>query len=199
VTTMTVRQPRSAYPAPEPALLTALATAAASGLDPESALVGRLRAAYPRLARRAADPPGGHPYSRQALHADETVEIMVARWAPDAECAPHNHGGCSGFVVVLSGALIETDFTWHGDELVAGAGNPRVSGSSRGFGPEVIHAMSANASGAVTLHVYAPRPERMNVYDLERREVLDLVGDFGAWIPDGAHPRAPFATLGPRT
>jgi predicted metal-dependent enzyme (double-stranded beta helix superfamily) len=199
MTTMTHHWPRPVFPAPAPALLVALAAAAAGGVDPEPALVARLRAAYPHLDRRAADPPQGQPYSRQALHADDAVEIMVARWAPGAGCAPHDHGGCSGFVVVLSGSLIELDYTWQGGELVAGAGIPRGAGTSRGFGAEVIHAMAANASGAVTLHVYAPRPERMNVYDLQRREVLDLVGDFGAWIPEGEHPRIPFAAAAPRS
>jgi predicted metal-dependent enzyme (double-stranded beta helix superfamily) len=119
---------------------------------------------------------------------------MVARWAPEAACAPHDHGGCSGFVVVLRGALTETDYIWRGDDLVAGEAIPRSAGSRRWFGPEVIHAMRAGSSGAVTLHVYAPLPQRMYVYDVARREVLDLVGDFGAWIPAGDHPRTPFAS-----
>ncbi len=172
-------------------LLTALASAAAGG-DPDPQLVRRLRAAYTGLAGQTLAPPYGQPYSRRTLHSDDALEIMVARWAPRAACAPHDRGGCSGFVVVLNGSLTETDYTWRGDDLVAEATNPRATGSTRWFGPEVIHAMGANAPGAVTLHVYAPLPERMYVYDLVRREVLDLVGDFGAWIPEGDHPRTPF-------
>jgi predicted metal-dependent enzyme (double-stranded beta helix superfamily) len=175
-------------------LLSALAATASAGTDPDPALVRRLRASFPDVLDRALPPPPGHPYSRQPLHCDDTVEIMVARWAPGASCAPHDHGGCSGFVVVVSGSLVETDYVWHGDDLVATADLPRGAGSVRGFGPEVIHTMRADAVGGVTLHVYSPAPERMNVYDLQRREVLDLVGDFGAWIPAGVHPRKPFAT-----
>jgi predicted metal-dependent enzyme (double-stranded beta helix superfamily) len=175
-------------------LRTALAKAASIG-DLQPALVRRLLAAYPDLADQAVAPPVGQPYSRRSLHSDDDLEVMVARWAPESTCAPHDHGGCSGFVVVVGGSLTETDYTWRGDDLVAGAEIPRGSGSSRWFGPEVIHAMRAGSSGGVTLHVYAPLPKRMYVYDVARREVLNLVGDFGAWIPEGDHPRTPFAPV----
>lgn len=173
-------------------LLNTLAAVAFRGEDPDQALVRRLRSGYPDAANLALPPTSGHPYSRRTLYADDSVEIMVARWEPTAACAPHDHGGCAGFVVALEGALTETDFFWRDGDLVAAEPVSRAAGSARGFGPEVIHAMRAEASGAVTLHVYAPQPLRMNVYDLERREVLDLVGDFGAWIPEGEHPRMPF-------
>jgi predicted metal-dependent enzyme (double-stranded beta helix superfamily) len=170
----------------------ALAAAASSGRTPDQTLVGRLTSAYPDAEDRALPAPVGQPYSRHALHCSDSLEIMVARWSPGAACAPHDHGGCAGFVVVLSGSLTETDYTWRGGDLVAAEGVARESGSIRGFGPHVIHAMRADSSGAVTLHVYSPQPQRMFVYDLERREVLDLVGDFGAWLPDGDHPRTSF-------
>jgi predicted metal-dependent enzyme (double-stranded beta helix superfamily) len=170
----------------------ALAAAASSGRTPAQPLVARLTSAFPDAEDRALPAPAGQPYSRHALHCGDSLEIMVARWSPGAACAPHDHGGCAGFVVVLSGSLVETDYTWRGRDLVAAASVARQRGSARGFGPDVIHAMRADAGGAVTLHVYSPQPERMFVYDLERREVLDLVGDFGAWIPDGDHPRTPF-------
>ncbi|MEO6629526.1 MAG: methyltransferase domain-containing protein [Aquihabitans sp.] len=56
----------------------------------------------------------------------------------------------------------------------------------------MIHDM-VGVRGGLTLHAYAPAPQRMNVYDLEQQEVVDLVGDFGAWIPVGDHPRTRFA------
>jgi predicted metal-dependent enzyme (double-stranded beta helix superfamily) len=170
-----------------------LAEAASAGRTPGSELVGRLVSAFPDAEDRALPAPAGQPYSRHALHFTDSLEIMVARWSPGAACAPHDHGGSAGFVVVLSGSLTETDYTWRGGDLVAADSVVRLPGSARGFGPDVIHAMRAEAGGAVTLHVYSPQPERMFVYDLDRREVLDLVGDFGAWIPDGDHPRTAFA------
>lgn len=182
-----------------PSLEQALAAAASSGDTPAGALVGRLTSAYPDAEDRALPVPAGVPYSRHALHCSDSLEIMVARWAPAAACAPHDHGGCAGFVVVLSGSLTETEYTWRGRDLVSGEAVARQPGSARGFGPDVIHAMRADAAGAVTLHVYSPQPQRMFVYDLDRREVLDLVGDFGAWIPDGDHPRTAFGAAAIRS
>ena len=170
----------------------ALVAAASSGRTPGQALVERLRAAYPDAEDHALPAPAGQPYSRHALHCGDGLEVMVARWSPGATCAPHDHGGGAGFVVVLSGSLHETGYAWRRGDLVPVDAVARRSGSARGFGPEVIHSMRAESLGAVTLHVYAPPPERMFVYDLDRREVLDLVGDFGAWIPEGDHPRMPF-------
>jgi len=38
----------------------------------------------------------------------------------------------------------------------------------------------------------------MRLFDLERAEALELVGDYGAWIPEGDHPRVPFAHIAPK-
>ena len=177
-------------------LLSELAAAAGSGCEPDPVLAEHLLAALPNITERAVPPPAGHPYSRTTLHCENTVEVMVARWAPRAPCAPHDHGGSSGFVVALEGTFTETHYQWSGTDLVAAQSFPRSAGDIRGFGPRVIHAMVAGAGGGVTLHVYTPAPQRMKVYDLKRREILDLVGDFGAWIPDGQHPRIPFELAG---
>ncbi|MCP3812223.1 hypothetical protein NLX62_07790, partial [Mycobacteriaceae bacterium Msp059] len=34
-------------------------------------------------------------------------------------------------------------------------------------------------------------------FDLDRSEMLELVGNYGAWIPAGQHPRIPFAQVAP--
>ena len=38
----------------------------------------------------------------------------------------------------------------------------------------------------------------MRVFDLERAEALELVGNYGAWIPEGDHPRIPFTRSHPK-
>ncbi len=174
-----------------PALIAALADAASSRQDPSPELVAELIAALPDLQALAAEPQDGHPYSRRTLHAEDAVEIMVARWGAPSRCAPHDHGGSSGFVTVISGHLEEYRYRWDGTDLAVHDTIPRDPGDAYGFGPSVVHAMGTEVGG-VTLHVYAPAPKRMSVYDLDRRLVLDLVGDFGAWVPDGDHPSAPF-------
>jgi ubiquinone/menaquinone biosynthesis C-methylase UbiE len=39
----------------------------------------------------------------------------------------------------------------------------------------------------------------MRVFDLDRSEMLELVGNYGAWIPREPHPRVPFAQISPET
>lgn len=152
------------------------------------------------LAASAPPPTGTDPYSRTVLLRTDEAEVMVARWADGARCAPHDHGGSAGCVLVLGGTFAEQRFAWEGEDL-ATVGEPyrRQEGELYAFGPEAVHAMAADASDGVTLHVYAPPPQRMSVFDREHREVLDLVGDFGAWIPDVEVPRESFAGYRART
>ena len=169
-----------------------LAAGASAGHRPDPALVGELLAAFPDAPDRAGPPAAGTPYSRVPLHRSDLLEVMAARWAPNARCAPHDHGGASGFVVAVDGTFVERRFRWHDDDPLAGPDLHWSTGDAFGFGPEVFHDMVA-PGGGVTLHVYSPAPRRMAVLDLGTSEVLDLVGDFGAWIPTGDHPRTPFA------
>jgi SAM-dependent methyltransferase len=136
--------------------------------------------------------PDGDPNSRRVLHAGDGVEVMVARWRPGAVCAPHDHGGSSGFVLAAQGTFAERRYRWDGADLVVASELEHPDGHAFGFGPDVVHDMRVGTAG-ISLHVYAPEPARMRVYDVARAEVLDLVGDFGAWIPEGDHPRTTFA------
>ncbi|QXC63118.1 methyltransferase domain-containing protein [Aquihabitans sp. G128] len=180
--------------APPARLLARLAEAAAAGSAPPAALLAELRTAFAPELEAAAEAPEGDPYSRQVVHAAPEVEVMVARWRPGARCAPHDHGGSSGFVVAVEGSFAEVRYGWTGADLLPVEELAHPAGEAFGFGPEVVHDMAAGSSG-LSLHVYAPAPAHMHVYDLDAGEVLDLVGDFGAWIPAGEHPRTPFADL----
>ncbi|CAN5744516.1 hypothetical protein BH10ACT1_BH10ACT1_20830 [soil metagenome] len=180
---------------PSADLLLGLATVARAGQVPDADLVAALLRTFPEVVG-AAEPAADVPYSRRVLHGDAEVEVMVARWHPGARCAPHDHGGSSGFVVALEGSFDEERYRWSGGGLVPSEHLAHPAGEAFAFDPEVVHAMAAGASG-LSLHVYAPAPTHMHVYDLEAAEVLDLVGDFGAWIPEGDHPRRSFAEARP--
>ena len=173
-----------------PTLLAQLAAAVRGDVPDE--LVASLVALLPRIDGIALKAVPGTPYSRQKIYEDPELEVMIANWEPDFRCAPHDHGGASGFVALLRGDFNERRFAWDGPSLAVTGEADRSEGGWIGFGPEVIHDMVAPLGG-LTLHAYAPPPQRMNVYDLEREEVLDLVGNFGAWIPDGDVPRTGFA------
>jgi SAM-dependent methyltransferase/predicted metal-dependent enzyme (double-stranded beta helix superfamily) len=180
------------------ALVARLADVARRGVEPDAELLADLTAAAPEIAALALPAPCDDPYSRLVLDVGSGVEVMVARWRPGARCAPHDHGGSQGLVTAMTGRFAEHRYAWSGGDLLAGEQIEHPPGEPFAFGADVIHDMAAGPAGGVTLHVYSPPPQRMSVYDLDQREVLDLVGDFGAWIPEGEHPRRPFAEVSPK-
>ena len=176
-------------------LLARLGAAALVGHGPDASLAAEIEGLRTELAEVALPADGPEPYSRLVLHSGADVEVMVARWRPDARCAPHDHGGSGGFVTALDGWFDERRYTWQGAELTPAVPIRRAAHQAFAFGPDVVHDMTAGPDGGLSLHVYAPPPEHMFVYDLDRSEVLDLVGDFGAWVPEGDHPRRSFAEV----
>jgi predicted metal-dependent enzyme (double-stranded beta helix superfamily) len=178
-------------------LFDALAAVAIRGEVPDPELLARVAQARPTLARVAKLPNEGEPYSRLILRADGEVEIMLARWRPGHGCAPHDHGGAGGFVIPVEGAFVERRFGWDGTRLVVAEQATRREGAPIRITSEDIHDMTAGASG-LTLHFYSPPASSMRVFDLERAEALELVGNYGAWIPQGDHPRVPFPALRPK-
>ncbi|HXA88145.1 MAG TPA: methyltransferase domain-containing protein [Mycobacterium sp.] len=179
-------------------LFDALAAVAIRGEVPDPELLARVGLARPTLARVAKLPNEGEPYSRLILRADGEVEIMLARWRPGHGCAPHDHGGAGGFVIPVEGAFVERRFGWDGPRLVVAEQATRPEGAPIRITSEDIHDMTAGASG-LTLHFYSPPASSMRVFDLERAEALELVGNYGAWIPQGDHPRVPFSRIAPKS
>jgi SAM-dependent methyltransferase len=174
-----------------PDLLADLASAVADG-GPDPALRERIAAITPALLASALPADGHDPYSRRILHSSADVEVMVAQWRPEHRCAPHDHGGSSGFVQSLAGTFDEQRYRWSGSDLTPADAFAHPPGDPFSFGPAVVHDMAAGADGGVTLHVYAPGPEHMYVYDVERRLVHDIRGDHGAWLPTDVHPTITF-------
>jgi ubiquinone/menaquinone biosynthesis C-methylase UbiE len=179
-------------------LLDTLAAVAIRGEVPGPELLALVAQAKPMLAAVAKLPNEGEPYSRSILRADDQVEIMLARWRPGHGCAPHDHGGAGGFVIPLEGTFVERRYSWDGAKLVITEHASRPEGIPIRITSEDIHDMTAGVRG-LTLHLYSPPASSMRVFDLDRAEALDLVGDYGAWIPQGDHPRVPFFRIAPKT
>ncbi|MDT5349447.1 MAG: hypothetical protein QOH91_2734 [Mycobacterium sp.] len=179
-------------------LLDALAAVAVRGELPGPELLARVAQARPRLSTLAQSPADGEPYSRLILRVDDEVEIMLARWRPRHGCAPHDHGGSGGFVIPVEGAFTERRFDWNGPQLAVAETATRPEGAPIRITSDVIHDMTAGEYG-LTLHLYSPPAAGMRVFDLERAEALELIGNYGAWLPQGDHPRIPFAEIAPKS
>lgn len=179
-------------------LLDDLAGVAARGEVPGLDLLTRVADVRTALAAMAAVPNDGEPYSRTILRVDDEVEIMLARWRPGQRCAPHDHGGAGGFVIVLQGRFEERRFDWDGPRLSVISSTEHHTGAVTSITSDVIHDMAGLDDG-LTLHFYSPPAASMRVFDLDRSEMLKLVGNYGAWIPREPHPRVPFARVSPET
>ena len=152
-------------------------------------MLGDLRGAAPlsaelreELLALRAGPEPGEPYGRRALHRDEAGEVMLAGWATDAECAPHDHAGGVGVVRVLDGAFTETDWVWRDGILARGVTRRWRAGQSIPVVAGGIHSMAAHGGGT-TLHLYRPAISGMRVFDPACRQTLSVRDDCGAWVP----------------
>ncbi len=179
-------------------LFDALAAVAIRGEVPGPELLALVAEAGPTLAAAAKSPNEGEPYSRSILRADDKVEIMLARWRPGHGCAPHDHGGAGGFVIPVEGSFVERRFSWDGPQLVVAEHATRPEGVPIPIDSADIHDMTAGTRG-LTLHFYSPPASSMRVFDMARAEVLELVGNYGAWIPQGEHPRVPIVRIAPKS
>lgn len=160
-------------------LLRALEELGATGTLTSSAEAA-LRAAGLEALRAA--PSAGRPYGRVPLHHGARGEVMLASWQPGVRCAPHDHGGASGLVLVLAGRFEERLFALDGPALAA----PREvrrwrAGEAIAVARDVVHDMQSAEPVGLTLHLYPGDAAPARVYDAEARCTYLVRG--GAWLP----------------
>lgn len=140
------------------------------------------------LALRA-EPESGEPYGRRPLYREAAGEVMLAGWRDGAECAPHDHAGGEGVVLVLAGTFTETDWVWRDGGLARGPSRRWQTGDAIPVAVGGIHSMRAHdenddaGTGGTTLHLYRPAIVGMRVFDPARQETLAVRDACGAWIP----------------
>ncbi len=122
------------------------------------------------------------PYSRVVLSDSPECEIMLARWAPERICAPHDHGTSAGWVFYFDQEFEEYAYKWREGELVQHATHRHLPGSYTQVVKNEIHSCKTSGSG-MSLHIYFPRIEKMRVFDIEGRKTLVVSDNCGAWIP----------------
>jgi predicted metal-dependent enzyme (double-stranded beta helix superfamily) len=113
-----------------------------------------------------------HPSDRRwysHLHAEEAYDVMLLGWNFDQSTDFHNHGGSSGAVHVVRGALVEERL---GEDAKVTSRTVNA-GRATAFGPEAIHNVY-NAGGGVSLsiHVYSPPLTTMTYFDAVNGEVV---------------------------
>jgi cysteine dioxygenase len=138
---------------PRPEELRALAASWPAALD--------LRA----LASRARFSDRG--YTRTMIHRTAGLEVMVAGWLPGQRTATHGHGESFGVTCVLEGTLSEVEYRLApGGQVTKAERRKHGAGSVFHEQPHTIHHVEhAGRVRAVSLHLYAPPLERMELYE----------------------------------
>lgn len=108
---------------------------------------------------------------------------MIATWQAGMACAPHDHGGGRGVVLVCEGRFIERRYSFDGATLEAGGSRVHRAGDLIFIDGSLIHDMVSCEPVGVTLHLYAEQDAPMRVYDSARRLTWTVGVGEGAWLP----------------
>ncbi|MEE4544241.1 cysteine dioxygenase family protein [Streptomyces sp. V4-01] len=86
------------------------------------------------------------------LQTGPGYEVWLLSWLPGQSSGLHDHGGSSGVLTVLRGALRERALTARGE-----AARALTPGHQRVFAPGYVHeVVNDSLEGTVSLHVYFP-------------------------------------------
>ena len=111
-------------------------------------------------------------YSRNLLAYGPQFYALVLCWKPGQASPVHDHKGASCGVRVIEGVATETSFGWQGDKLVERSVTSMAAGEVCGSFDDDIHEIRNNGdSNLVTLHIYSPYLDNINLYDRESGEI----------------------------
>ncbi len=116
------------------------------------------------------------------IAAGPTGEVALSSWSAGVWCAPHDHGVAGTLVLILEGSFIERRYAFRDGALWETGDRPLAPGQTTRLASGEVHAMLATESGR-TLHLYAPYPGPMRVYDAAGKRTLTLAETAGAWLP----------------
>ena len=111
-------------------------------------------------------------YSRNLLAYGPQFYALVLCWKPGQASPIHDHKGASCGVRVIEGVATETSFGWQDDRLVENSVTTMRAGEVCGSFDDDIHEIRNNGeTNLVTLHIYSPYLDNINLYDRETGEV----------------------------
>jgi hypothetical protein len=111
--------------------------------------------------------PRFNPFQRwyRRLAQESDVEVWLLTWLPGQRTGLHDHGGCAGAFVAVSGKLTERTFGTAGLRLVE---TSLPQGNGLWFGPHHIHEITNDGERpAVSVHVYGPALTTMTRYQFD--------------------------------
>ncbi len=111
-------------------------------------------------------------YSRNLVAHGPQFYALVMCWQPGQVSPIHDHKDASCGVRVIQGVASETRYRKQADKLVEDTVVTMTAGEVCGSFDDDIHQIRNNSSeNLVTLHVYSPYLNNINLYNLESGEV----------------------------
>ena len=105
-------------------------------------------------------------YSRNLLAYGPQFYALLLCWQPGQASPIHDHKGASCGVRVIEGVATETSFRWQDGKLVEQSVISMHAGEVCGSFDDDIHEIRNNGTGnLVTLHIYSPYLDNINLYD----------------------------------
>ena len=111
-------------------------------------------------------------YARNLLAYGPQFYALVLCWKPGQASPIHDQKGASCGVRVIEGVATETRFRLQGDRLVEDGTSTMSAGEVTGSFDDDIHEIRNNGdTNLVTLHIYSPYLDNINLYDRETGEI----------------------------
>jgi len=111
-------------------------------------------------------------YARNLLAHGPQFYALVLCWKPGQASPIHDHKGASCGVRVIQGTATETSFRWQEGRLVPDRVTTMQAGEVCGSFDDDIHEIRNNGDeNLVTLHVYSPYLDNINLYEIESGKV----------------------------
>lgn len=111
-------------------------------------------------------------YSRNLVAHGPQFYALVLCWKPGQASPIHDHKGASCGVRVIQGTATETSFRWQQDRLVPDRVTTMQAGEVCGSFDDDIHEIRNNgAENLVTLHIYSPYLDNINLYEIDSGRV----------------------------
>ena len=111
-------------------------------------------------------------YARNLLANGPQFYALVLCWKPGQASPIHDHKGASCGVRVIEGTATETSFRWRDGKLVPARVTEMQAGEVCGSFDDDIHEIRNNGEqNLVTLHVYSPYLDNINLYEIDSGRV----------------------------
>ena len=127
-------------------------------------------------------------YARNLLAHGPQFYALVLCWKPGQASPIHDHKGASCGVRVIQGTATEISFRWQGERLVEAGEVTLQAGEVCGSFDDDIHQIRNDGDeNLVTLHVYSPYLDNINLYEVDSGKVTVFSDPLIATLKSGTH------------